>query len=101
MTQPVVVEVDVEPLTPRNASALGSDLHKTSPGTFASRLEGNHYILQPRVGIAVPDNVYEPHQPALPARHDPAQAVAIDKRSPIPLVVGVLTGTERLGVERV
>ena len=59
----------------------------------------DHRVLQPGMYQAVPHDVDEPHELIAVTRHDPSEAVLLEKLDPVPFLRGVDPSVERFGVQ--
>jgi hypothetical protein len=79
----MILEVDVQPLTPVVASLPSGDGDKLGPHSPPPNDVGHHGVENEGMGGAVPGDIDEPDErPVLPGTH-PTQTVAVDPYPPV------------------
>jgi len=94
----VIIEVHMQPLAPCRLRLVTGYFDETNAYATVSRVRRNHFILNPRMHEAVPDDVDEADETIPVSRRHPSEAVFADECVPIVFELAVF---ERIGMETV
>src|ERR1700722_6782527 len=95
----MLVVVSVEPAAAGAERPVAGQRHEAGPDAAPSRLRGDHRVLEPGMGSAIPDHVDKADEVVAVPGDDPTQTVPVQEVRPTPSTVVEDAGVEGLGVE--
>src|SRR5580704_1031692 len=93
--------VSVQPVAASAERPVAGQRHQAGPDAAPSRLRGDHRVLEPGMGTAIPDHVDKADKVVAVSGDDPTQTVPVQEVRPTPSTVVDDAGLEGLAVELV